>query len=133
MDYSNIRLFSLMKTKMEYLAQNQDLLSENVANADTPGYQPKVLRPFDFKRLAMIEAHRLKMKVTSPSHIAGARPVGPFKVEKQKTVFEKTPVKNGVALEEQMAKVAYNKNDYTLMTNLYHKTALMFKTAIGNS
>jgi len=133
MDFSNIRLLSLMKLKMDFHAENQDVLSQNIANADTPGYKPKELKPLDFKHMALEEAHRLKIIATSPSHMSGVKPVHDFRVQEQRKTYETTPVKNSIALEEQMAKVAYNKNEFMLMTNLYRKTAQMFKTAIGNS
>lgn len=133
MDFGNVKLLSLMKVKMAWHAENQDALARNVANADTPGYQPTQLKELDFKRLAMIEARRLRMKATSPAHMSGVQSPQDFREVKQRKTYETTPVKNRVALEEQMAKVAFNKHEYDMTTNLYRKTTQMFKTAIGNN
>ncbi len=133
MDYSNIRLMSLMQVKMAYLAENQDVLSQNIANSDTPGFAPKQLKKLDFKRLALIEARRLKMRATSAEHLTGTKPVKDFREEEQRKTYETTPVDNAVALEEQMARMADNKAQYDMTINLYRKTAQLFKTAIGNS
>lgn len=133
MDYSDIKLMSLMKVKMAYHAQNQDLLAQNIANADTPGYRAKELKPLDFAKLALIESRRLEMKATSPEHMAAPRKVQSFREEKSRKTYETTPVKNSVALEEQMAKVAYNNNEYQLTTNLYKKTAALFRVAINGN
>ncbi len=132
MDYSNIKLFSLMQTKMAYLSENQDILAQNVANADTPGYKAKKLRDLDFRRLAVLEAHRLKLRATSPTHMNGTKKTQQFRQEEMRKPYEQTPVENTVALEEQMALMAKNNHDYMTMTNLYNKTAAMFKTAIGD-
>lgn len=133
MDYSDIKLMSLMQTKMAYHAQNQDVLAQNIANADTPGYRAKELKPLDFAHLALLESHRLEMKATSPEHLSGARAIQQFREDKVKKTYETTPVKNNVALEEQMAKVAYNNQEYLMTTNLYRKTASLFKIAINGN
>lgn len=133
MDYSNIKLLSMMQLKMAYLAENQDILSRNIANADTPGYKAKQLRKLDFKKLAQIEAHRLHLRATSPKHSKGSKPGNDFRVETQRKTYETTPVENNVALEEQMAKLSQNQYEYMLTTNLYNKTTAMFKTAIGGN
>ncbi len=133
MDYSGIRIFSLMKMKMDYHAENQDLLAQNIAHADTPGFTPRELKAPDFKRMALNEAHRLKVRMTSAAHLAGSKTQYDFRVAEQRKSYETTPVDNGIALEEQMAKVAYNKHEYLMTANLYTKTAQLFRTAIGNN
>ena len=42
-------LLSMLRTRMTWLHQRQDVLSQNVANADTPGYVARDLKPLDFK------------------------------------------------------------------------------------
>lgn len=132
MDYSQIKLMQMMATKMAYLSERQDVLSQNIANADTPGYKPKQLRELDFERLALSEAHRLHMRTTSAgASLAGTRPTRDFRFEEQRKTYETTPVENEISLEEQMAKVAHNQLEYMTVTNLYSKTGTMFKTALG--
>ncbi len=134
MDYSNIRLMSLMKMKMAWDSENQDVLAQNIANADTPGYRAKEIKKIDFEHLAMDESHRLQMRATSPSHIAHSKEeTGDFRVQKSRKTYETSPVKNNVVIEEQMASMAKNNTDYQLITNLYKKTAGMFKTALGHN
>ena len=40
MTIDNIGLFQALGAKMDYLGQRQRIISQNVANSDTPGYQP---------------------------------------------------------------------------------------------
>ena len=42
------RCFSMLRERMTWLNQRQDVLSQNVANADTPGYVARDLKPLDF-------------------------------------------------------------------------------------
>jgi flagellar basal-body rod protein FlgB len=44
-------LFQLISARMSWLSQRQAVLSQNIANADTPDYRPKDLRVADFTRL----------------------------------------------------------------------------------
>ena len=133
MDFSKIKLFSMMQTKMSYLSERQDVLAENIANVDTPGYQPKDLKELEFKDMVRVEAHRLQMRATDPSHQQPKEHAQEFRNEKQRHTYEISPMKNRVVVEEQMMKVAETKLQYDMTTNLYKKVANMFKTAIGNS
>lgn len=132
MDFSKIKLFSMMKTRMDYLGERQDVLSQNVANVDTPRYRPKDLKELDFENMAMSESRRLKLRATSPSHTQPKERVDDFRVERQKKTYETTPMKNEVVIEEQLMKMAETKLQYETTTNLYKKMSDMFKTAIGN-
>ena len=47
MNLPDVPLMSMLKLRMSWLHQRQDTLSQNVANADTPGYQAQEL---DFEK-----------------------------------------------------------------------------------
>lgn len=132
MDFSNIKIFSMMKTKMAHLSERQDVLAQNIANADTPGYKPKDLKELDFKRMVDVEANRLQLRATSASHQQPREKSQDFRTETQRNTYNTTPMKNSVVIEEQMMKVAETKLQYDMTTNLYRKMSDMFKTAIGN-
>ena len=51
MDLPDVPLLSMLRERMTWLNQRQDLLSQNVANADTPGYVARDLKPLDFDKL----------------------------------------------------------------------------------
>ncbi|MGB8601645.1 MAG: hypothetical protein WCD42_05555, partial [Rhizomicrobium sp.] len=50
MDMTDVPLFSMLKQRMGWLGQRQGVLSQNVANADTPKYTPSDLKPIDFEK-----------------------------------------------------------------------------------
>ena len=134
MDYSGITLFKMVKAKMSYHSERQDVLSRNVANIDTPGYSPRDLKDLDFHRMAMIESRRLRVRATSDKHITDIKKEDAnFRTDKMRKTYETTPVDNSVVLEEQMMKVAENQMEYQKVTSLYGKVTSMFKTAIGNN
>ncbi|HOO82875.1 MAG TPA: flagellar basal body protein, partial [Alphaproteobacteria bacterium] len=48
MTTENIALLKALGAKMDFLNQRQRVISQNIANTDTPGYRPKDLKPVDF-------------------------------------------------------------------------------------
>ena len=46
MSLTDSGILSLMSQKLSYIGQRQTVLSQNVANANTPGYKAKDLTPF---------------------------------------------------------------------------------------
>lgn len=133
MDFSKIKLFSMMKTKMAHLSERQDVLAQNIANVDTPGYRPKDVKELDFKNMVDVESHRLQMRATDPSHQRPTERPPEFRTVRQKHNYETSPMENRVVVEEQMMKVAETKLQYDMTTNLYKKMSDMFKTALGTN
>ena len=50
MDLPDVPLMAMLRERMNWLHQRQDVLSENVANADTPNYVARDLKPLDFEQ-----------------------------------------------------------------------------------
>lgn len=132
MDFSKITLFSMMKSKMSYLSERQDVLAQNIANADVPGYKAKDLGKLDFENMAQVAAHKLSLRTTEAGHIQPKIEAPEYRAEKTRKTYETNPTKNQVVIEEQMMKVAETNMQYQATTNLYKKMSDMFKTAIGN-
>jgi flagellar basal-body rod protein FlgB len=116
---------------MGWLSARQDVLSQNVANADTPSYTPRDLKAETFDD-HMKKLDPVAPELTSPMHLHGTIPVEKQPgSEKSKTPYESSPSGNSVVLEEQMMKVAQTQMNYQLITNLYSKHVEIMKKAIG--
>ena len=48
MDLRDLPLLSMLKERMSWLNQRQDTLSQNVANADTPKFTARDIKPIQF-------------------------------------------------------------------------------------
>lgn len=132
MDLGKFQLFSMLTKRMAWLGKRQQLLAQNIANANTPRYVPQDLAPVDFKRMAKDALGGIQVSTTNPRHLVGTLPRSPeFRVEPQRESFEITPDGNAVVLEEQLMKVSQTVMDYKIMTNLYRKHVGMIRTAIG--
>lgn len=51
MDLNKLTLFRMLKGQMGWLNRRQEVLAQNIANADTPGYKPRDLAPLDFQKM----------------------------------------------------------------------------------
>jgi flagellar basal-body rod protein FlgB len=132
MPISDIPIFSMLRTKMHWHQDRQRLLAENVANADTPQFRPSDLAPLTFAPQANGVAP-VALAVTNAAHIASSdADAGSFDPTHLHE-FEVVPSGNGVALEDEMLKVAANQMDYSAATALYTRGLGLIKTAIGKS
>jgi flagellar basal-body rod protein FlgB len=133
MTIQDIGLFQGLSAKMDYLNQRQSILSQNVANADTPGYRPKDLEKVDFgammKNLTGDES--VKVAVTDEMHMPNPKAEIDPRSKKQKHTYEVAPAGNAVVMEEQLFQSSKNGMDYGLMLNIYQKQVGMLRTALG--
>jgi len=136
MDFASIPLFNLMKTKLNFLSERQEMLAKNIANADTPNYKAKDVTAPDFSKILAgtqkQSAQNLPMAATHAGHMMAQTQGGGMKIFERKNTDELNPNGNNVAIEEEMSKVAANQGEYAMALNLYSKTIAMFKTAIGS-
>lgn len=134
MTTQNIGLFKALGAKMDYLNERQRIVSQNIANSDTPKYRPQDLKPMDFDAVLKDVTHSqsIHMTATNPMHIGvGGGKLADPKSAVSKETYEVTPSGNAVVMEEQMMKASQTMADYNLMTNLYQKQVRMIQTALG--
>jgi len=131
MDLRDLPLLSMLKERMSWLNQRQDVLSQNVANADTPRYVARDLKELDFDRMVGAQAGT-KMMTTNVRHI-GLSSLHRGKFEDHETPDqESNPNGNAVSLEVEMIKVADTQAQYAAAANIYAKAVAMMRTAIGH-
>lgn len=136
MSIQELPLMRAMAAKMIYLEKRQGVISQNIANADTPNYQSKDLTKVNFgtvlKDLTSTKGiPDVNLETTNPMHMPNPNEIVNSKNRKDKISYEVAPDKNGVIIEEQMVKANETQMDYNLMTNLMSKTANMYKIALG--
>ena len=131
MDLFQLKLFQRMSERMGWLGARQEVLAQNIANADTPDFVPHDMKALKFvdhlNQVAPITQAR-----TNAMHMGGTgQPDASIDEQKTKKQYETAPVGNAVVLEEQMVKLADAQSNYQLMTNLYRKHVDLFKMALG--
>ncbi len=131
MAISDLPIFSMLRTRMNWHQERQRLLAENVANADTPGYRPRDLSPLDFGRQVQQASGQLQLALSAPGHLTGAGAAGSRFAMARSENYDVKPMGNAVKLEDEMMKVAANQMDHQAAISLYARSMGLLKTAIG--
>jgi len=127
---TDLPLFSMLRTRMQWHQERQRLLSENVANSDTQGYRPRDLAPLQFDRTMRILTS-IGLDRTEAGHIASSNAPSSQSRASQFGGYDVRPTGIAVNLEDEMIKVAANQMDYQAATTLYSKSLGLLKLAIG--
>ena len=130
MALADIPLLTAFAEKMRWHQARQGVLSENVANAETPGFRGRDLKQFSFEQ-HLRAGGQLATTATSAGHIVASTRSASEIVGGKSVTFEITPSGNGVTLEDEMMKVAANQMDYQTVTALYSRSIRIIKTALG--
>ena len=132
MPISEIPLFALLRTRMQWHQERQRVLADNVANSDTPSFRPRDLVPLDPRR-ATAAATAVTLARTDPMHLSLSGTKGDAFEAARSGSYETRPAGNAVNLEDEMIKVAANQMDYQMVTTLYSRGLGLIKTALGSS
>ncbi len=133
MTIDNIALFQGIGAKMDFLNQRQRIIAQNIANTDTPGYEPKDLKPVDFGRVLENVTERkntVNLDTTNEGHLPPNKGVR-TRAGDQEATYEVAPAGNAVIMEEQLINSNQTVMDYTLMTNVLRKNVGLIQTALG--
>jgi flagellar basal-body rod protein FlgB len=131
MDMGQIPLFSLLTNRMNWLSARQSLLSENVANAATPNYAARDLKPVDFASQLANEKLDTPLITTNQRHISPRGAGASAPVPEVAPGEGGTPGGNAVSLEQEMMKLSDTQIQYQTAANLYQKAVNMFRTALS--
>ncbi|HEY1545054.1 MAG TPA: flagellar basal body rod protein FlgB [Xanthobacteraceae bacterium] len=129
MAIADIPILSMLRTRMQWHQQRQQVLAQNVANADTPNYHPMELvepKPQQAGGLAPLQLVR-----DAPGQIGGLADSSTFPGHHQQ--YEVRPAGNAVTLEDEMLKVAANQMDYQAAAQLYTHSLSLIKLAADKS
>lgn len=132
MDLQSLKLFKAATTKMDWAAQRQKVLAQNIANTDTPDYKPKDLKKLDFKSMLREEVTPVKVARTNSAHLKGTIPEqDEFRSRTLLKSFEEAPDGNEVVIEEQMQKVGDTRSQYNTAVTLMQSSMKMLRMALG--
>ncbi len=130
--FDDIPLLSSAQTRMSFLTTRQQVLSENLANVDTPNYKARDLDQDRFNRILESGINpRINLARTSANHVQaeyGASSLFPTKTD---DFYEATLSGNTVNTEETLTKMNQNAADYSLATTIYTKMHSFIGLAVG--
>jgi flagellar basal-body rod protein FlgB len=130
MPISDIPILSMLRERMQWHQAREQVLAENVANADTPNYQAKDLAPPDFEQELSVAS--LALDRTEPGHLGGeSGGDGGSQFATDTTGrYEIRPRGNSVTHEDEMIKVASNQMDFEAAAAMYTHSLALVKLAI---
>lgn len=133
MEFNNLPVMQMMTGKMSWLSKRTDLLAENVANADMPGYAARDLKQVSFKDMVRGQqtAARNVPQMTNAAHLTGTVPVSAYADEASPDKFESALDGNDVSVEQQLVKLNETQMTHQMTLNLYKKHIDLLRTALG--
>ena len=119
-----------LNTSLNLRLINQNVISSNIANADTPGYKAKAMEFESALRDALGVGDRMSLETTSPKHISH-RDTDPVRLQ----IYEdpngiESLDGNTVDRASEMAKLAENQILYDSSVEMLKKKLGMLKYAI---
>ncbi len=127
-DAGGIELFDLAHARLNWVDQRQQILSQNIANADTPGYKPRDMAAFSSQLGAVLNP---SLSQTDPSHFGA--PADSTLAGQLSSTSAVGIDGNAVSVTDELAKVADTSGTQALVENLYSKYMGFFMTALGKS
>jgi flagellar basal-body rod protein FlgB len=132
MSIIDMPIFAMLRTRMQWHQQRQQILAQNVANADTPNYRPLELAPPTFD--GNLTRSGVALARTEPNHIASDASGEDSRFGQAGNLrYEVRPGGNAVTHEDEMMKVASNQMDFEAVAQLYTRSLALIKVAIDRS
>ena len=111
-----IQLFALASKQAEWLSVRQEVVANNIANANTPQYKAKDVASFD----AVLDNTSMRMSRTNAAHFGDSQLSNNVKVEDAALNDEIGIQESGntVAVSKELSKAGEIKRQYELSANL---------------
>lgn len=117
MGLESIPFFKNASQRLQWLSARQAVITQNIANSDTPDFKAKDVTPFS----KMLDgAQRTGVVTTNAKHIGGS-PVSSVGTEINKDTWGESIDGNTVVLEQQAIQANEVGEDYKLAARMYRK------------
>ncbi len=118
MKLTDMSFFKLAANRMQWLGARQQVIAQNVANSDTPGYRSRDVSSF----ADVMRGSQGGLRTTNTKHIGGSSAaVNGVMVQEDASSYETSLDGNSVALEEQTIRATEVAENYRLAAQLYRK------------
>ncbi len=128
--FEKLEIFRIAQTMAVHAGARQAVVAQNMANADTPGYAAREIKPFK----AVMDAGQsgFDLKATRTGHLYGAQNSLQFDVTEARN-GQADPNGNSVSLEEEMIKAVDVKRQHDKALAIYRSSLTILRTAISRS
>ena len=123
-----IEVFRMAAAMASHAGTRQAVVAQNIANADTPGYQARDVRPF--ADLVRKDAAGFQTRATRSGHLHGPMsPLRPEIVMAEGAVAN--PNDNKVTLEDEMLKAVDVKRQHDRALAIYRSGLTILRASLG--
>jgi flagellar basal-body rod protein FlgB len=123
--FENLSVFQTASAMAGHAAQRQALISQNVANADTPGYVGKQMPPFAMLYTAPDAAS--SQRASREGHLHGS--IGAAQMGSTDMRGGDNPNGNTISLENELLKAAEAKSHHDRALAIYKSALDVLRTA----
>jgi len=119
-----IQLFELASRQAQWLTVRQNVVAGNIANANTPHYKAKDVKPFE----SVLQNTGIQMAATNKAHFTESLEASQVAEVGMLDGVQVQQSGNSVAIEQEMMKTGEIKRDYELSAGLvkaFHRMMLM--------
>ncbi len=128
--FERLTIFRTARAMAAHASHRQTIIAQNVANADTPGYQARDIAPF-------VESYRgnvfsIPMKATRPDHLNGAA----GRADNLRSFVrpgEREPNGNTVSVEQELVRGAETKEQFDRALAIYKSSLDILRASLGRA
>jgi flagellar basal-body rod protein FlgB len=133
--FTNLSVFTYSFAMASHAGARQALIAQNMANADTPGFQPRDLQPFRSHFADMKEpggnSRSRGLVAFRPGHLHGHSPSSAHWSEQNDAQTPTDPNKNGVSVEEEMLKAVETRRQHDRALAIYKSSLSVLRSSLG--
>lgn len=121
--FEDLKILQMASTLARHASARHELIAENIANADTPGYHARDLEDFSSA------LKRAESGVDAGGDDRSTK--GGFRMIDSTSPGAETPNGNTVSLEDQMVRAVDAQSAHDAATAIYKKTMDILRTSLG--
>jgi flagellar basal-body rod protein FlgB len=126
----DIGVLKLAGALSSYASNRQSLISQNIANSDTPGFKARDYADFG-EIVADTTARHSGMRATRPMHWQFGENLAAYEAQVKSLFGSESPDGNTVTLEDQMIRSAEVKQQHDLALGIYSKSLAIMRASLG--
>ena len=127
--FAGVNTTNLLVAGMRLAQDNHRIIANNIANVDTPGYNPVEMDFDSTLRNAVGGRGRISLRETRPQHLGASR----FKLEHSSVASGSKNDYNKVDLETEIANLDKNRSRYNLYGSILVKQFATVKHMLANT
>ncbi|MGB9640579.1 MAG: flagellar basal body rod protein FlgB [Anaerolineales bacterium] len=119
-----------MKAALDGLSTQQEVIGQNIANVDTPGYRAQKVDFRSALQSAMNKSGKVLMKTTNPAHLQGGKAEGKVQISLREGGASRADG-NNVDIDVELSQMTETVIQYQALSQLISKKFAGIKTIIG--